>query len=147
MDAIHLIHGEEQQGLTILAVSGSAVEVIASSHKPMYDSRLLGTWRSDARRTAREIAARRDIAASKKAQLTQLFGKLVLRYTRTRCYATLDGRTEISRYVVVAKDQSSAAVVLMDPLTREQTITHVHFENRRYWISLGPFREYFRKVA
>ena len=77
----------------------------------MYDSRLVGTWKSDARRTAGEIAARRDIAASRKVRLRRLFGKLVVRYTKTRCYATLNGRTEVCRYSVVAKDQSSVAVV------------------------------------
>lgn len=113
----------------------------------MYDSRLLGTWQSDARRTARDISARRDIAASKKPRLRRLFGKLVLRYTKSRCYATLDGQTEVSRYVVVARDRSSVAVVMAHPVTGEQVISHIHFESRFYWISLGPIREYFRKTA
>jgi hypothetical protein len=113
----------------------------------MYDLRLQGTWRSDARRTAREINARRDIAASKKPRLRRLFGKLILRYTKSRCYATLDGETEASPYVVVAKDRSSAALVMAHPVTGEQVITHIHFEGRCYWISLGPIREYFRRTA
>lgn len=113
----------------------------------MHDSRLLGTWRSDAKRTARDIHARRDIARLKKARLKRLFGRLELRYTRSRCYATLDGQIEVSRYVVVAKDRSSAAVVMADPVTGEQVISHIHFEGRYYWISLGPIREYFRKTA
>jgi hypothetical protein len=113
----------------------------------MYESRLLGTWRSDGRRTAREIAARRDIPASRKARLRRLFGKLQLRYTKTRCYATLGGDTEVSRYVVVARDRSSAALVQLDSITGEQSISHIHFDGDHYWISLGPIREYFRKTA
>jgi hypothetical protein len=113
----------------------------------MNDSRLLGTWRSDARKTDREIAARRDIPASTKARLRPLFGKLVLRYTKTRCYATLGGETEASRYVVVAKDSSSVAVVYVDPVDGTEAISHIHFEGRHYWISLGRIREYFRRIA
>jgi hypothetical protein len=113
----------------------------------MNDSRLLGTWQSDSRRTDREIAARRDIPASTKARLRPLFGKLVLRYTKTRCYATLGGETEVSRYVVAAKDSSSVAVVYVDPVEGTETISHIHFEGRHYWISLGRIREYFRRIA
>ena len=72
----------------------------------MYDLRLRGVWRSDATRTGREIAARCDIPAGNRKALRRLFGKLELRYTRTRCYATLNGHTEISTYRVVAKDSS-----------------------------------------
>jgi hypothetical protein len=54
------------------------------------DSRLIGTWKSDAKRTAREIAARRDIQASKKGKLRSLFGKLELRYTFTLKASTIE---------------------------------------------------------
>lgn len=55
----------------------------------MKDSRLIGTWRSDGRKTAKEIAARRDLPANKTIKLRRLFGKLELRYTATHCYAVL----------------------------------------------------------
>ena len=107
----------------------------------MNDSRLLGTWRSDGRKTHREIAARRDIPASRRVQLRQLFGKLVLRYTKSRCYATLGGETDVYRYTVVAKDQSSVAVVYADSVDGTETVSHIHFEGRYYWICLGSIRE------
>ena len=113
---------------------------------PLTDRRLLGTWRSDGRRTGAEIAARRDIKSSNKKRLRSLFGKLRLRYTKTRCYATLNGETQISRYIVAAKDEDSVAVVLADPEVGT-VISHIHFEGQSFWISLGPIREYFRKIA
>src|SRR5687767_14714140 len=79
---------------------GNFGRVMAKSQ--LTDRRLLGTWRSDGRRTGAEIAARRDIKNSNKKRLRSLFGKLVLRYTKTRCYATLNGETRISRYMVAA---------------------------------------------
>jgi hypothetical protein len=115
----------------------------------MQDSRLWGIWRSDARRTAREIAARKDIGAS--SRLKKLFGRLELKYTRTRCYATFDGHMEVLRYKVVAKDSNSVVIVSEppadSPLGGDPVLTHIHFEGPHYWINLpaGPLREFFRR--
>jgi hypothetical protein len=112
----------------------------------MYDSRLIGTWKSDARKTAREITVRRDVAGRKRTKLQSLFGKLELRYTRGRCYSTLDGETRVTSYRVVAKDAYSVAVISSNPFSGEQ-IWHIHFEGKRYWISLGGrMREYFMRI-
>ncbi len=82
----------------------------------MYDSRLIGTWKSDAQRVAREILARRDIPTSKKRKLRSLFGKLELTFTRTHCQSHLEGHRTIYRYNVVAKDSSSVAIVSSHPI-------------------------------
>jgi hypothetical protein len=113
----------------------------------MYDPRLIGTWRSDARKTAREIAARRDISAWKKSKLRRLFGKLELRYTRTRCHARLGDFITVTRYIVVAKDSSSVAIVSFSPTSGKQ-IFHIHFEREQYWICLGSgrIREFFKRI-
>jgi len=112
----------------------------------MYDSRLIGTWKSDSRRTGREIGARRDIRGSKKVKLASLFGKLELRYTRTHCYTKLGDYRTVTRYTVVAKDSSSVATVSENRLAGKR-IFHIHFEDDHYWICLGRIREYFRRVA
>lgn len=114
----------------------------------MTDSRLIGTWKSDARRTAREIAARRDISAGKKARLRRLFGKLELRYTSSRCYSRFGDRVTVNRYTVVAKDARSVALVMSNPFAGNR-IVHIHFEGDHYWIILGSgrVREFFRRVS
>lgn len=114
----------------------------------MHDSRLVGVWRSDAKRTERELAARRDIPARSKKGLGRLLGKLELRYTRTRCYATLNGHTESSPYRVVAKDSSSVAIVSYDWLLEAEVISHIHFDGSHVWVSVGTglFREFFKRV-
>jgi hypothetical protein len=115
----------------------------------MLDSRLIGVWRSDGRRTGRELAARSDIPPRNKKRLRELFGKLELRYTRTRCYATLDGHTENSAYKVVAKDASSVAIVSYDRWLDADVISHIHFEGSHIWIAVGAglFREFFKRVG
>jgi hypothetical protein len=113
----------------------------------MFDARLIGTWRSDARKTAAEIAARRDVPASKKSKLRRLFGKLELRYTRTHCHARLGSIATTNRYTVVAKDSSSVAVVSENSIAGRQ-ISHIHFDGEYYWICLGSgrIREFFKRI-
>lgn len=72
-------------------------------------------------------------------------GKLQLRYTRNRCYVKLGDYTTLMRFSVVARDQSSVAVVTTHK-TLGRTIVHIHFEERYYWICLGKIREYFKQV-
>ena len=111
----------------------------------MHEPRLIGSWKSDARKTAREIDARADIPLSKKSRLKKLMGKLELRYTRNRCYAKLGGHITLMRFSVVARDESSVAIVTVGPILGRQ-IVHIHFEDEYYWVCLGNIREYFRQV-
>jgi hypothetical protein len=113
----------------------------------MHDPRLIGSWRSDAHKTSLEIAARRDITAAKKKKLLRFFGKLELRYTPTRCYWSLNGQISANRYRVVAKDSSSVALQVSNPIVVEE-IVHIHFEGNRYWIVLGSgrMREFFKRI-
>lgn len=113
----------------------------------MYDSRLIGTWRSDAHKTALELAARRDITALKKRKLLPLFGKLELRFTRNRCYASLNGQISVNRYSVLAKDVSSVALLMSTRFAGKQ-IAHIHFEGSHYWVILGSgrMREFFKRI-
>jgi hypothetical protein len=103
--------------------------------------------RSDAQKTLRDIEARRDIPSPKKKKLRSLFGKLELRYTRTRLHARAGTFVSISRFTVVAKDSSSTAIVIESPLTGLQ-ISHIHFEGDYYWIHLGSgkIREFFKRI-
>ena len=112
----------------------------------MQDSRLWGTWRSDLRRTSREIDVRNDIPDGKKKRLRKFFGKLELKYTPTRCYAAFDDHTESWRYQVAAKDSTSVAIVSEDP-TGDSVITHIHFERSYFWINIGTgrLREFFKR--
>jgi len=113
----------------------------------VYDARLLGLWRSDAKRTWREVAARRDIPTRNANTLRRLFGTLELRYTRTRCYATLQGHTDVFPYTVAAKDSSSVAIVSCDPIAG-QVISHLHYEGSYMWVSVGTgqFREFLKRA-
>ena len=72
-------------------------------------------------------------------------GKLELRYTRKRCYTRLGDEITLMRYSVVARDESSVAIVTVGPILGRQ-IVHIHFDGEYYWVCLGKIREYFKQV-
>lgn len=120
----------------------------ARSNIKMRDRRLLGVWRSDKRRTLRELRARQDLSQKARHVIGGLLGKLELKFTSTRCYSTLEGNTSSAPYTVVAKDRSSVAIVSRDAILGEDTISHIHFEGSWFWISVGrgALREFFTRL-
>lgn len=116
------------------------------SHKLKTDKRLLGTWRSDRRRTLKDWIWRRGWSARKRRLFASIFGHLTIRYTWTRFYTNFKGHKETKQYEVVAADSDSVAVVRWDSLLQEFRIRHIHFQGERYWISIGRQREWFKKI-
>jgi hypothetical protein len=53
----------------------------------------------------------------------------------------------VSRYLVLAKDTSSVAILTSNSIAGEQ-IHQIHFEGPHYWIFLGSgkARDFFRRV-
>ncbi len=120
----------------------------------MTDKRLIGTWKSNTRRTMREIRNHRHIPEEDHKKLRSLFGKLQIRYTKTRAYITdVDGSKSVEPYTVVAKDLTSVAILAPDVFDEEeQEIAHIHFDGDYYWVLMPEWsntacvREYFRRV-
>jgi hypothetical protein len=112
------------------------------------DRRLFGTWRSDKRRTAREIKARKGFQPKKAAKLLSLFGKLEHTYAKTRRHSRLNGEVIPTKYKVVATDEESVVIVSTSRIAGD-LISHLHFEGPSlYWVTVGGrFREYFRRIS
>jgi hypothetical protein len=116
-------------------------------HQPSisYDKRLIGTWRSDRRRTMREWVYARPGTPKRRRQTADIFGHLTLRFTKSRLYSEFRGHRDVQDYEIVAADSDSVAIVHWDRLLEERRIQHIHFEGEHYWITLGRNREWFRK--
>ncbi len=115
----------------------------------MIDKRLLGAWKSDLRKTSQEARDRCRIPAAKRKKFKLLFGKLRVRFTRTRAYMEFQGRKWVEPYRVVAKDASSVAILAPGLWDEDELeIYHIHFEGRYYWIwpAVANFPEYFRRI-
>jgi hypothetical protein len=115
--------------------------------KRKMDKRLLGIWRSDRHQTMNEWRWSPRVTAARRARVSDLFGHLTIRYTRGRIYSDFKGSKESQEYEVIGADASSVAIMHGCAGTKERTICHIHFDgDRRYWISLGGQREWFRRI-
>jgi hypothetical protein len=115
------------------------------------DARFVGRWRSDRERTMADWRFPPDTPEGNRAFISEMFGKLELRYTRWRWESTFDGHTETYWYQVLAKDGDSAMIRSWSRLPyvgRITTLVHVHFEETSYWITLGSSnqREFFTRI-
>ena len=137
---------------------------------PKVDKRLLGTWKSDRKRTFQEWKWTKRLTPQKKKRFESLFGKLEVTYTRVEVIMTLRYRKweHARQYAIVAVDETSVAVVHFgetkiknrkryDPdnlnaavaiFGSKPKIQHIHFDKKHCWISLGSGRnrEFFRKI-
>ncbi|MBN1359869.1 MAG: hypothetical protein JW993_04720 [Sedimentisphaerales bacterium] len=122
----------------------------------MIDTRLLGTWQSDLRKTKQAAREWCDLPEAKRKKLNLIFGKLRVRFTRTRIYREFDGSNSVFessksvvRYQVVAKDYHSVAILAPGIFDEdEQEIYHIHFEGKYHWVwpDLPAFPEYFKRI-
>jgi len=78
-----------------------------------------------------------------------IFGKLRITYTRTRIRSVLRDYRLIQPYELLATDSDTVAIRYHDTqLSGDWCIQHIHFSGRnRYWIALGPNREWFQRVT
>ena len=126
---------------------------------------LLGTWRSDKRRTLQSIHKYHCLTGAKKRIFSGLFGKLELRYSQKYVHVRLRGFEYRERYEVLAEDTDSIVIRLhsdelkmkIDSLPLKvcedffkPRLQHITFRPQRghpyYWIGLGLGCEWFRKV-
>src|SRR6478609_9354320 len=80
------------------------------------DQRLLGTWKSDARRTLAEWSEK--VSTAKQTALKSLFGRVELTYTRSKVIARLRQRgwEQSQHYVVLGTDSDSVAIAIFGEL-------------------------------
>jgi hypothetical protein len=111
------------------------------------DRRLLGTWRSDRRRTFQFYKPGPQSTPKGQRKFKSIFGKLIVRWTARRCYFEFDGtRFDGERwsqpYEVVASDETSVII------RSGGILSQIHFDGDYYWIAVQGFLcEYFRRIA
>jgi hypothetical protein len=115
--------------------------------KRKIDRRLLGTWKSDRRKTFKHFPPRPGAKPEAVRKLRAIFGKLVVRWTRSRCYSEFEGQLESRPYEVVASDSESVVVRCFVSWLKEDRLRQIHFEGDYYWLWAWGIREYFRRIA
>jgi hypothetical protein len=112
------------------------------------DRRLLGTWRSDRRRTVAEWRFFKPVSPKNKRTFLAIFGKLEITYSRKYIRGIFDDYRFRQPYEVLASDSDSVAILYFDKdLTHEWCIRLICFDGKdRFWIPLGGNREWFKRV-
>jgi len=110
------------------------------------DKRLLGTWKSDKRRTFKDFVPRPGVRGEKLDRFKALFGKLKVTFTRRKIHSDYEGSLHSVDYEVLGSDAESVAIACWDTVAEDRRIQHIHFEGKHYWISLGGMREFFRRI-
>ena len=112
-----------------------------------FDRRLVGTWKSDRRRTFRDFHPRKGVSEERIRKLKSLFGKLEVRYGYRLMHTTYDGMENKTAYKLVASDADSVVIRYYDSTFHEYRIRQLHFEGEYMWLAIsGGLCEYFRRV-
>jgi hypothetical protein len=122
------------------------------TNKTLWDKRLLGTWKSDRRRTFQHWKPSPGCSASSDQKFKALFGKMIVTWKRGTMLSGFDGDPPNTRpYEVVARDSESVVIryrdLVSEYLDAEDHLCQIHFVEDYYWIALGSgLCEYFRKI-
>ncbi len=116
--------------------------------KPKWDSRLIGTWKSDRRRTFQNFKPKTGFDPKKFRKLKSLFGKLTIRWGRGKCYTELGEYRDSENYEIIARDSNCVIVRLWSEIYEEFLLQRIHFEGEFYSMALGGgLCEYFRRIS
>jgi len=118
-----------------------------SAPRRKIDRRLLGTWKSDARRTFKDWIFPPELSEKKRKRFKKLFGKLTLHYTPSRIISDYRGERQIKHYEVLGKDSGSVAILSWSSDRRTAEIDHIRFQGQHYWIlTIAGQMEFFKRV-
>jgi len=126
---------------------------------------LVGTWKSDKRLTLDNCHRYHGLNGAKKRRFGSMFGRLVLRYTRSQVHHSLRGTEWTAKYDVIAADSDSIVLRIhsddlwkrVDPIVADilkqvaqPRLQQLHFRRRKrrqyYWIGCGMCCEWFRRL-
>lgn len=116
----------------------------------MREVRLIGTWKSDAKRTMEGWVFRPKTPPARRRAIAGMFGKLTMTFTGSTVVTEYNGRVESSHYRVLGKDSNSVAILSWDDNgPRAGDIQHIHFDESHFWVLIGkgPNIEWFRRIA
>ncbi len=114
------------------------------------DKRLLGTWQSDRHRTIQGLKWRRNSTAAGRKKFAALFGRLVVRYTRTKIRSGFEDEAPDSQpYEVLTSDSDSVAILSYVDWRKEMRIQYIRFDGNDYYWTIDPIgtKEWFRRIS
>lgn len=117
---------------------------------PKSDSRLIGTWISDAEKTTGNWVYPKRLATQKRKAFEGIFGVLKLQFTRGFLTCRYDDSVWRSRYEIVAVDKRSVVIrIESGELDGDDYLEQLIFDEDGYMLKFcaGTNIEYFRKLS
>jgi hypothetical protein len=112
------------------------------------DRRLLGTWKSDRRRTLEHFKLKPTAKPRSVRFFKSMFGKMVIHWMPATYRFELDGSRLKGSYEIVAQDSESVVIRTWSDLHQEHVLRQIHFEENYYWMcASGSIIEYFRRIS
>lgn len=108
---------------------------------------LIGTWRSDRKRTEAQWVWPKKLAAARRQEFFAIFGHLVHRFTRQRCFTTYEGKTTSAPYRVLWHGVDVfPQLVLLYRDQKGERVQHIIFDREdSYYVQGGKCAEFFRR--
>jgi hypothetical protein len=111
---------------------------------------LLGTWRSDRRRTTSQWVYPKRLALAKRKRFEAIFGKLVVRFTAERRTNTYARKTTSRPYRIVWSREGPVFPQLIVVTSYEdgESAQHIFFDSAdSFYVQGGKCAEFFKRVA
>jgi len=109
------------------------------------EKRLLGTWKSDKRKTFSEFVPWKGLTKKKLKFLRSLFGKLTVTYTPSKIRIEYEDLKDLKKYEILGSDLDSVAVLAYDSLRiyrlSDDLGSRDHFgtPNLAFFLGVGTF--------
>ena len=120
-----------------------------TTEQNIYDTRLIGIWKSDKDKTIQWLRENRNLSEEKIVRISKIFGKLKLTNSETTTKSEYDGTIEEEPNDIIAIEGDTIAVGIVDALTSCPTIRLIRIEDENtYSIYQDMFdiREFFTRI-
>jgi hypothetical protein len=112
-------------------------------------SLLIGTWRSDKRRTIQQWVYPKRLAAARRKRFESIFGKLVVRFTAKKHFKTYGRKTSSQPYRVLWSREGPIfpQIVVVYGKDDQESAQHMFFDTpNSFYIQGGKCAEFFKRV-
>ena len=112
-------------------------------------SLLIGTWRSDRRRTLAQWVYPKRLAAERREVFEAIFGRLTVQFTRSRHSTIYDGQKHSGAYRVIWSREGPTfpQLVVVYGKGKDERAQHIFFDSpNSYYVQGGKCAEFFKRV-
>ena len=110
---------------------------------------LLGTWRSDRKRTIAQWIYPKRLADDRRKHFEAIFGKLRYHYTATTLTSKLGARVSKGRYKILWSQEGPIfpQILILVSSKDGEAVQHVYFDSpNSFYIHAGKCIEFFKRV-